>query len=56
MGAKPKKPDATLGGIYRNLTGGDATFLTRVWSVLLAIPRRLRRLDSCCGQYGEPGC
>lgn len=49
-------PGPSLGSSWRNLTSGELPVGERLLKVAGNYWRRVRRLQSCCGHYGEPGC
>jgi hypothetical protein len=42
--------------ILRNLNGGDYSPLERARKIAANTLRKVVRRQTCCGNYGEPGC
>ncbi len=43
-------------GIIRNLGAGEFNPLQRAGRIGANILRRVTRVNTCCGNYGDPGC
>jgi hypothetical protein len=41
---------------WQNLTGGDMPLPLRLQRIVANTWIKVRRRQSCCGNYGEPGC
>jgi hypothetical protein len=42
--------------VWQNLTGGDMPLPQRLQRVVVNTWIKARHRQSCCGNYGEPGC
>ena len=46
----------SLGQVVRNFRAFDAPFHTKLGMFLKTHWTKVRRLDDCCGNDGQPGC
>jgi len=52
----PATKRSSRAGILSNLGAGDYNPLERVSRIGGNLLRRVRRVNTCCGNYGDPGC
>ena len=53
---QPKKPRPNLSDNFRNFWESDIPFFERLGIAMANNFTKLRKLDTCCGNYGQPGC
>jgi hypothetical protein len=51
---RPRRP--SLGSAFTNWRTYEASFATKLRLALRNNWLKLRRMDNCCGNEGEPGC
>jgi hypothetical protein len=52
----PRRKRVSGTGVFRNLVGGDYNPIERVGRIGANLLRRVTRVNTCCGNYGDPGC
>ena len=48
--------DRVGSGLMKNLRAGEYGPLERLGKIFSNVGRKVTRMQSCCGNYGEPGC
>jgi hypothetical protein len=52
----PRRKRASGLGIFHNLGAGEYKPLERAGRITSNLLRRVTRVKTCCGHYGDPGC